>query len=501
MTGIRFARVLSAVRRASSKKHPRPPRQSARSLVADSSLGKQALFISLLLLTLNVQSGQAADALKFFKNYFITGDYVVGGVGLRGQGANDSATAAIVGSGVTSFATGTIHMSGVPAGADIVAAYLYWEAIRGSSVDPATLAGGTFRGNKIVGKQLASGALACWGSGGGNGTTSGATPLLVFRADVLRYLPYMAAANGQPSGQRLVNDADLGAALTTVSLPDSGAGGGNSPSSSNQAFLVEGASLVVVYRTPADPLRAVVIYDGGYTFSSANPTMTQTIQGFYEASTISPTAKMTHIVGNGRNFQAKLYFNGTQLTPQNSSVPSATDPFPGALGSAWDNLTVTVTSPLMSGDDASVMTSVTPSDPSSVACLSWGAIVFSTTVQDMDGDGLLDVWEKSPPPKDPNGNPLPDIHAMGADPTIKDIFVEIDYMATSGYATGQGPVPAHSHLPTQAALDKVGDAFLAKQIHIHFDVGANYPGNPYVIPANKGVRGGDSIDEKDPRVV
>src|SRR6266853_1922903 len=134
MTGIRFARVFSAAFLASSEKRARLPLQSACTFVADRSLGKQALFISLLLVTFNVQSGQAAvgDALQFFKNYFVTGDYVVGGVGLRGQGVNDPTTAAIagtVGTNVTSFATGTIPMKGVPQGADIVAAFLYWEII------------------------------------------------------------------------------------------------------------------------------------------------------------------------------------------------------------------------------------------------------------------------------------------------------------------------------------------------------------------------------------
>src|SRR4029453_17003152 len=57
------------------------------------------------------------DALSFFKNYFITGDYVVGGVGLRGLGGL---------SGVPGIARGTIAISGVPAKADIVAAFLYW---------------------------------------------------------------------------------------------------------------------------------------------------------------------------------------------------------------------------------------------------------------------------------------------------------------------------------------------------------------------------------------
>jgi hypothetical protein len=58
----------------------------------------------------------AGDALSFKNNWFLTGDYVVGGVGLRGTG-------------VSNVATGTINIAGVPANADIIAAYLYWETL------------------------------------------------------------------------------------------------------------------------------------------------------------------------------------------------------------------------------------------------------------------------------------------------------------------------------------------------------------------------------------
>lgn len=505
MNPIRAAHDFSAAFQSLPQRRARPPL-----FLNNITLRGWALFISLLLLPLSVPSAQAADALQLFKNYFITGDYVVGGVALRGQGVPSSTIAG----GVGSYATGVIHMNGVPQGADIVAAYLYWETISGTGVNQSTLAIGAFRGNRIVGKQLASPTvLACFGSGGGNGGTNGATPLLVFRADVLKYLPFPSVANGQPAGQRLVNDADLlnnGFAPASVSLPDSGGGGSTSPSTSNQAFLTEGASLVVVYRVATDPLRAIVIYDGGFTFSSNNPGMTQTVRGFYEASKTSPVAKMTHIVGNGRNFQEKLFFGSTQLTPANSSVPNATNPFPGSLGPAWDNLTVNV-SPFMTGDEASVSTSVIPSDPSSVACLSWGAILFSTTVQDTDGDGLLDVWELQGLKDPTSGALLVDLPSMGANSNAKDVFIELDYMQTGGYATTlQGAVASHTHKPTQVALDMVGDAFKAQGINVHFDIGGNYQTawvsgcpapsgstlcDPYIIPAASSGGGGEALGE------
>ena len=63
------------------------------------------------------QAQGALEALPFSNSYSITGNYVVGGVDLAPQ------------SGANGFVTGTIPMSGVPANADILAAFLYWETI------------------------------------------------------------------------------------------------------------------------------------------------------------------------------------------------------------------------------------------------------------------------------------------------------------------------------------------------------------------------------------
>src|SRR5579863_8107448 len=42
-----------------------------------------------------VQAQNVANPLTLFKNYFVTGDYVVGGVGLRGEGVGGFATGTI----------------------------------------------------------------------------------------------------------------------------------------------------------------------------------------------------------------------------------------------------------------------------------------------------------------------------------------------------------------------------------------------------------------------
>src|SRR5215831_5599805 len=72
------------------------------------------------------------NPLCLSNNYFVTGDYVVGSVGLRGLG-----TPTTIGNNTINLATGTIQIpdpnsiptTGVPAGADIVAAFLFWETV------------------------------------------------------------------------------------------------------------------------------------------------------------------------------------------------------------------------------------------------------------------------------------------------------------------------------------------------------------------------------------
>jgi hypothetical protein len=142
--------------------------------------------------------------------------------------------------------------------------------------------------------------------------------------------------------------------------------------------------------------------------------------------------------------------------------------------------------------------------PGSFDCVSLGAIVFSTTVQDTDEDGLLDLWEEPAGFTDlATGTPV-NLFAMGARKDYKDLFVEIDHMVET--ANDQHGT-AHSHRPRKEALDMVGDAFKKAPvmnpngqtgINVHFDVGNNYqtqPPDPYIIPANL-AKGGSVINER-----
>jgi hypothetical protein len=93
---------------------------------------KMVLALCGLTLLLGIGLGQPGFAqtnqpLNFENNYFVTGDYVVSGVGLRGLGVNGFATKQF-----TMPDANSVPSTGVPSGADIVAAFLYWETVESS---------------------------------------------------------------------------------------------------------------------------------------------------------------------------------------------------------------------------------------------------------------------------------------------------------------------------------------------------------------------------------
>src|SRR5262249_43795967 len=153
-------------------------------------------------------------------------NYVVGGVDLQPDPKANL------------FVAGTIPVIGVPPNADILAAFLYWETF---STPTAHIIGARFRNQpiEVVKKSFATldaSTAACAAVPGTNGGT-----LTMWRADVLRLLQLQYDVKGNPTGKRLVNDADLtagGYPLNTVSLPQNGAAPGILQNS--------GASLVVV---------------------------------------------------------------------------------------------------------------------------------------------------------------------------------------------------------------------------------------------------------------
>jgi hypothetical protein len=447
--------------------------------------------LALLLVFGAAQSARAQNSnqLTLSNNFFVTGDYVVGGVGLRGLGDG------------TGFATGTINIpdtgqpnhASVPAGADIIAAYLYWETVEKSQSAQAGKQG-FFNNYPIVGARLGNdNAPVSWSSGGCSGSSNGTTTMRVYVADVRPYLPLDANGNFQTP-----NAVTPGSYM--VKLADSGSNGGGTP-------LTLGATLVLIYRvqSPLQPLRSVVVYDGVLSPSNAGSIMTLPIQGFYQpgSDTGAPLlAKITHIVGNGQpNKLESVSLNGVPLVSvYGNSVP----PFPGHYNGSWDNPTWVLDSLSAVTSSDTQTTKVVPSSSNS-GCVNWGAVIFSTTVKDDDHDGLLDVWEDKVNPGylDYLSNQF--VALPGAKVGQKDLFVELDHVVNY---LADGITVQHSHLPKQQALDMVGDAFAKQGISVHFDVGTNYNGvckvtaaispgaptclDPYIIQSGTG---GNSIAE------
>ena len=425
--------------------------------------------------TVFAQAG--TNQLNFFKNYFVTGDYVVAGwVETSSDGV---------------YATGTISVpdlrqpsqNGVPAtvpkGADIVAAYLYWATVEKSMT---AFAGqqGFFNGFAITGTVLGNpNAPTSWSSGGCSGSSNGATTMRTYRADVRPYLPLDTDSTSPTFGASLANG------IFSVRLADSGSNGNTAPNAL-------GATLVIIYRVlsakePPVPLNGIVIYDGAYAPSNAALNTSQTLVGFDQPAT-TPVAKLTHIVANGQpNKSQQVYFKSpSQPLPQPlPSLYGTLPPFPGIYGS-WDNPTWVLSQfGYVHTADTSETTSVVPSASNS-GCVSWGATILSTTVQDSDGDGLLDVWEDNDGYTDAASGQW--VSLPGANPNEKDIFVEVDYLTKL-----DGSADQHSHLPKQAALDAMGNAFADKSIRVHFDLGAGiYPGDQFLISSGTG---GNAIPE------
>ncbi len=221
-------------------------------IASNPAAGTQVNFNSTVKLLVSSGPGQAPapNPLSLMNNYFVTGDYAVGGVTLRGVPV------------VNKTVTGTINIPvssgpgspGVPAGADLIEGFLYWTTLENAASPSGASA--TFLGYSISGQQIGSDLPYT------DPAASQAGTLRVYRADVNTWF------------QNLPNGTRLGSGNFTVSLPSTG---------TNGVLLAEGASLVVVYRvlSPNFPLKAVVIYDGSAIPATST---TQNIQGFYDAA-------------------------------------------------------------------------------------------------------------------------------------------------------------------------------------------------------------------------
>ena len=240
-----------------------------------------------------VSTGQAqppaADPLSLNNNWLVTGDYVSAGITLRGTGVRGTATGTI---SIPTYAQSTTQ--GVPTGADIIDAFLYWQTVE--STPGASSANATFNGYPVAGQQIGN-DIPNYTDGKFTGT------IRSYRADVNIYLP---------SGTNGVRTVSGG---YTVGLPDSGGSG---------LPLTEGASLVIIYRvlSPNFPLKSVVIYDGAALPTSS---LNQVVQGFYDAvGGASGTGKSTDLFTSGGTWNNSV--NASVTLGQSSQYSAPLNP-------------------------------------------------------------------------------------------------------------------------------------------------------------------------------
>jgi hypothetical protein len=445
----------------------------------------QFVFLLLVLLSTATQSAfaQADPPLNFGNNFFVTGDYVVAGA----YGMNSHLNGG--------FATGTISIPDanpgirgtpgidpkvdsrltVPQGANIIAALLYWQTVekvgnlgtgQNGFFRPVFM-GGPTTGYPITGENLPSHSAVSFSNGGCSGTSTGKI-VQTYRADVRGFLPLDA------NGNALVDSADN--VTFEVRLPSVGA----------QTPLTLGATLVLIYRvvSPNFPLSAITIYDGAFAPNTTpNFTMSEPILGLGQAGLPDqpgkpPVSRLTHIVGAGlsNKFQAASLSGGTVLNGQRAPValPSpygvGQPAFPGFYG-RWDNTTWIfpdpqlniLANPLHENDDSATATVV--ASGANPGCVSWGAVIVSTTLHDDDKDGILPVWKNNINPGPGYTDFATGLFVSLADPDPlnqpkvgqQDIFIQMDHVVdVNGDFT-----------PDPTAVNMVKSAFANHNIHLH----------------------------------
>jgi hypothetical protein len=243
-------------------------------------------------------------------NFTLQGDVISKGVGLRGAG------------------TGDVVITGIPAGATVYRAFLYWGTL--GSVN--TYTSPTLSGLPVEGDLIGTSGDTCWGVQNN----------FVYRADVTS----LVNGNGTYTIAGLPQDLELG----------------------NDS---QGASLVVLYSDASLPLRTIIINDGAVSLNFSILSYTDTIDGFDPDSPVT-NAKVTYLVGDGQAMwdAGNVSFNGEAI---------AAGVFTGVEGDYWGTHTFDVTSLVSSAPATTTINDNDPDNPDSPDCLLWAATIFSVT--------------------------------------------------------------------------------------------------------------------------
>jgi hypothetical protein len=215
--------------------------------------------------------GDVCDGLEQRRNEVLVGGGIaVAGIGFAGRQSTPVTTASIV-------------LDGIPAGSTIEHADLYYVTIGGAD---ATIA---MQGMELMPTLIGQAGDTCWSRPAGN---------FAYRADVTSLVP----GNGTY-------------VLTGFPSNASGLDG-------------QGASLVVVYRNPADTRKNLVVLGENIATTASAAGITNTLSGFTVPSSFGP-AYSVNLVGDGQPFPDRLAFNAIDI--------GAEDAFHGADGKYWDS--------------------------------------------------------------------------------------------------------------------------------------------------------------------
>jgi len=357
-----------------------------------------------------------AQTGAYFKkalNVNLKGGYVAQGVGMRNRGS------------------GTISIEAIPPGSTVVSALLYWAVIGPRYMPGYYYNKGMFNNHSIKGALLGTGDNPCWET-----EDSASWRIWSYRANVKRYINKGGNGTYQLSGfaSGYTDDSDP---YTYIAPP-----------------LLEGATLVIVYKNANMPLTRIQIYNGAAT-SLGLEELHLNMPGI-NAIGLTGLSSTTFIGADGQDAGG----TGSFFT---QSLPTVT--WAGSDGNFWDTQTVDI-STMLQPPEPDFWFSVT----GNYDCLTWVAQVasYASGNQDTDKDMLKDGWEL-------NGYTSEDgwfvnLPGYGADPLHKDLFIEADYMADT----------SHDQLPDKAHLDDIVAVFNnapvanpdgTPGIHIHIDTG------------------------------
>ncbi|MGB8648086.1 MAG: hypothetical protein WCF84_22815 [Anaerolineae bacterium] len=352
------------------------------------------------------------------------GGYVAKGVGLRSTGS------------------GTIVIAGIPAGATVTHAFLFWNVFH--AVKATADAQGAINGHAIVGTLVGS-DIADYYYVPGDMTWS-------YRASVKPFM--LPGGNG------------------TYSVSGFPVGLSGDP-------RIMGATLVVLFSKSNYPLTTIQIYNG----AAPSPCCTGRVLRLQVTNIVATApagmASTTFIGADGASGSGGVStFNTTVL-------PTVT--WQGAEGYYWDTMNVDVHALIDPPENGFWLSTKVPNGVIWVAQV----ISYSSGSQDSDGDGLKDGWELNGYTNSATGA-FVNLPAMGANLLHKDLFVEADYMVDA----------AGNHLPSVNALNDIVWTFDnapvsnpdgATGVHIHIDTGGAAAGAAAGTYAAYNLGGGNNV--------